>query len=72
MRITVKASPYAKKAKGIRESENIYRVRVDAPAKDGAANRRLVKILAGHFHVPKSAIRIVAGFTERSKVAEIF
>lgn len=38
---------------------------------DGQANRALVKILADHFQVPKSTIRIKTGAHGRQKLVEI-
>lgn len=40
-------------------------------AVDGAANEGVVKVLAAHFGVPKSAVEIVRGHTSRSKLVEV-
>lgn len=40
-------------------------------AVDGAANDAVVKLLAAHFGVPKSRVRIVRGHTSRQKLVEI-
>jgi len=71
MRIQVKTQPGAKKAEVIKLSEGDYKIRVNAKAIDGAANIRLIEILAEHFQVPFSAIRIVSGATSREKVIEL-
>ncbi len=47
------------------------RVRVAAPAVDGAANRALVRLLAGELGVPRGSVRIVAGETARTKLVEV-
>lgn len=41
------------------------------PAVDGQANAALIKILAEHFGVSKSQVRIVQGRTSRTKVVEV-
>lgn len=38
---------------------------------DGEANAALVKLLAKHFHLPKTAIMIKAGSHSRKKLVEI-
>ncbi|WP_040788709.1 DUF167 domain-containing protein [Nocardia paucivorans] len=44
---------------------------VRAPAVEGKANRAAVELLAEHFDVPKSAVRLVAGATSRYKRFDI-
>ena len=46
-------------------------IRVTAPPVDRAANQAVVAFLADILHVPKRAIRIVAGETARNKSIEI-
>jgi uncharacterized protein (TIGR00251 family) len=46
-------------------------IRVTAPPVDDAANEAVVALLARTFHVPRSAVRIVAGLTQRNKRVEI-
>ena len=48
-----------------------YKVRVNAKAIDGAANIRLIEILAEHFNVLFGAIRIISGATSRQKIVEV-
>ncbi|WP_024802325.1 DUF167 domain-containing protein [Nocardia sp. BMG51109] len=44
---------------------------VRAPAVEGKANKAAVELLAGHYGVPKSAVRLAAGSTARHKRFEI-
>jgi hypothetical protein len=44
---------------------------VDAPALEGKANKRLIEIIAEHFNVSKSSIKILKGFKNRNKIIEI-
>ncbi|MEJ7615062.1 MAG: DUF167 domain-containing protein [Candidatus Fervidibacter sacchari] len=71
MRLTVKVKPSAKK-EGISVSTNgILEVAVSAPPEKGKANERLIELLAEHFGVAKSRIKIVSGQTVRLKVVEV-
>ena len=69
--VKVKVVPNSKKAKVEQTEGGVLRVNVDAPAKEGKANKRLVEILAKYFSKPKSSIRIVKGRTSKNKVIEI-
>ena len=71
MRIAVRVSPNAKKPEVIKLQEGEYKVRVNAKPIDGAANIRLIEILAEYFSVPFGAIRILSGATSKDKVIEI-
>ncbi|MBF6172560.1 DUF167 domain-containing protein [Nocardia blacklockiae] len=44
---------------------------VRAPAVEGKANKAAVELLASHYGVPKSAVRLTAGATSRFKRFEI-
>jgi uncharacterized protein (TIGR00251 family) len=46
-------------------------VAVAAPPVDGAANLELVRTLAEHYGVAKSAVEIVSGLAGRSKIVRI-
>lgn len=71
MKISVHTNPGAKKSEVIEVSQGVYKVKVNAKPVDGAANIRLIEILAEHFQVPFGAIRIISGATSREKVIEI-
>ena len=51
--------------------EGRLRVRVAAPAVDGAANDALLRLLAAELGLPRAAIRLVAGATSRNKLVAI-
>jgi hypothetical protein len=70
-RISVTVKPNARKSLIAKLSETDYRVSVHAPAQDGEANRVLIELLAQHFDVPKTTIRIVHGQSSRRKLVEI-
>jgi uncharacterized protein len=70
-RIWVIVKPQARKEEIVRLAEGEYRVLVHAPAKEGKANEAVVELLASHFSVAKSAIRIIRGQSARRKLIEI-
>jgi uncharacterized protein (TIGR00251 family) len=71
MKINVLVVPNSKDSGVIKVDEITYKVRVDAPALDGKANKRLIEILAEHFNVSKSSIKILKGFKNRNKIVSI-
>ena len=71
MEINVAVKPNAKYSQVIKLTKYDYKVSVDAPAKDGEANKRLIEILAEHFEVPRSYISILRGFKSKKKVIRI-
>ena len=70
MKIQIKVSANAK-VEEVVKVENGYNVRVKAPAKEGKANKAVIKALAEHFKVPQSSIHIVSGLNGKNKVVEI-
>lgn len=67
----MRAKPNARKARvEVRDGGQLL-VQVDAPAVEGKANGRLLEILAEHFRVARSRIRIIRGKTSRIKVVEV-
>ena len=47
------------------------KIRLSAPPVDGAANEALVRFLAHRLEVPRSAVRLEAGATGRSKLVSV-
>ena len=47
------------------------RIRLSAPPVDGAANETLLRFLSDRLSVPRSAVRLIAGDTSRSKVVTV-
>lgn len=48
-----------------------YQVSVKELPVDGKANEAVIRVLADHFKVSKSQVRIVAGGTSREKIMDI-
>ncbi|MBI4690468.1 MAG: DUF167 domain-containing protein [Nitrospirae bacterium] len=68
-RIKIKVITNAKKNEVV--AGDIFKVYVNAPAVDGKANKALIGILAEHFKVRKSNVKIVKGEKSREKIIEI-
>lgn len=56
---------------GDADGGRVLKVRVAAPPVDGAANAAMVALLAKALGVSKSAVRIAAGGTSRTKMVEV-
>ena len=72
MKIEVKVKPRSKTEGVTKEmGGDVYVVRVKEPPVEGKANRAVLKLLARHFGVPESRLRIVSGLTGKNKVIEV-
>lgn len=67
----VRVIPKARQNDVSLDADGTIRIHTTAAPSDGAANDAVIKILAKHFDVPKSSIRIIRGATSRNKVIEI-
>jgi uncharacterized protein (TIGR00251 family) len=70
MKIQVKVKPNSK-TEEVRQEGDIFIVKVKEPPKEGKANQTVIKLLAEHFGVPQSQVRIVSGFRSRNKVVKV-
>jgi uncharacterized protein (TIGR00251 family) len=72
VRIPIKVKPRSKTEGVTKEIDgDVYVVRVKAPPVEGKANRAVLKLLAKHFGVPESRLRIVSGLSSKNKVVEV-
>lgn len=71
MRIYVKVSPRSSKNEVTKIAEGEYKVKLTAPPVDGQANDMLIKVLADHFHVGRSSLKIVGGKSAKIKIIDI-
>jgi uncharacterized protein (TIGR00251 family) len=53
------------------DTDGTLRVHTTTAPTDGQANDAVIKMLAKHFDVPRSAIHIIRGHTSHNKVIEI-
>jgi uncharacterized protein (TIGR00251 family) len=68
IRIQVRVQPRAARTEIVGEQGGALKIRIAAPPVDGAANQALVRFLAEHLAVPRSAVVVSAGTAGRSKV----
>jgi hypothetical protein len=69
--IAVTVKPNSKSPGVTQLSERDFRVAVREPARDGKANLAVIDLLARHFGVAKSHIKILRGQSSRNKLIEI-
>lgn len=69
--IHVHAIPRARVPEVIERMPGHYTVKVTASPDKGKANKAVCRLLARHFAVPGSAVRIIRGQTSRRKIVEI-
>jgi len=71
MKIHVTAKPAAKENKIEEVGESEFRIFVTEPPIQGRANGAIIELLADHFGVSKSEVRLTSGFKSRQKIFEI-
>ena len=71
MKLLLRVKPHAKEDKIIQTAPGEYQVWVKAAPVDGKANEAVTRVLAGHFHVAKSCVKILSGQNARVKRVEI-
>ena len=69
MEIRVKIKPNSRTEELSQEGDSFI-VKVKEPPREGKATQAVIKLLAQHFGVPQSQVRILSGFRSRNKVIE--
>ncbi|MEQ1790197.1 MAG: DUF167 domain-containing protein [Rickettsiales bacterium] len=54
------------------DGKAVLKIKIVAPPEDGKANIELIKFLAKHWKVPKSALELISGETSRHKRLKIY
>ena len=70
MKIRVNVKPNSKIEELTHEGDD-FTIRVKEPAREGKANQAVIKLLARHFGIPRSQVRILSGLKIRNKVIEV-
>jgi hypothetical protein len=69
--VEVKVHPRAR-SQGVQKiGDKEYRVRVLSPPSDGKANKEVVLVLASHFRLPSSRVKIIRGQKSRNKLVAL-
>ncbi len=71
MKITVQVKPNSKKESVELGADGAYVVRVNAPPVEGAANERVVELLAKFLKRPKTSIELVGGHRSKRKIFKL-
>lgn len=71
VRINIRVQPRASRAEVGGVHGDALKVRVTAPAIEGAANAAVIELLAATFGVSRRAVTLVSGAGSRSKIVEI-
>lgn len=71
MKISIVVKPNARKEGVEKLADGTLRVAVNAPPVEGRANEAVIRVVAEHFGVAKSTVRVVAGMRGKKKVIEI-
>lgn len=66
--LNVKVHPRARNQEIQKIGEREYKVRVLSPPSEGKANKEVIAVLASHFHLPPSRVKILKGQKSRQKV----
>jgi len=70
MKIRVKVKPNSK-TEGLIQEEDSFVVKVKESPKEGKANQAVIKLLARHFEVSQSQVKILSGLKGRNKAVEV-
>jgi uncharacterized protein (TIGR00251 family) len=70
-RIAVRVQPNASQSKVMRSKDEVWHIKVAAPAVKGKANQELIKFLSNILGVSKSHLTVERGMTSKEKVIVI-
>ena len=72
MKISVRIKPNSRhREEVVKNDDDTLTVYIKAPAVEGRANAAAIKILAKHFKVAPSKVKLVRGATSKYKIFEI-
>lgn len=71
MKIFIQAKPNAREEIIEKIDDSHFTVAVKEPPVQGRANAAIIRVLAKHFDVAPSSVRLVAGFSSKQKIFEV-
>lgn len=71
MRVNVRVIPRAKLNRVEVQPDGVLRVHTTTAPTDGKATADVIKMLAEHYDVPRTSIKLIRGATSRDKVFEL-
>jgi len=69
--LTIKVLPRSSRDEIAGKQENVYKIKLTAPAIEGKANKALLKLLAKRLRIPKTHIQIISGKRAKTKCIHI-
>lgn len=70
VKIEVKVKPNSK-SEQVSQVGGSFTVKVKQPPREGQANHAVIKLLAQHFGVPQSQVKILSGLRSKNKIVEV-
>ena len=70
MKIRVTVKPNSRNEEINQDGDSLI-IKVKEPPKEGKANQAVIRLLARHFGVPRSQVRIASGSKGKHKVIEV-
>lgn len=71
MRLAIKVLPRSSRNSVEEIEPGVFKIKMTSAPVDGEANKKLIELLADHFAIAKSKIKLVRGLTSKNKVVEI-
>lgn len=71
MKLKIKVIPNSSMNLVETELDGSLKVKLTSPPDKGKANKQLVEVLAKHYEISKSKIKILKGQTSRNKILEV-
>ncbi|MFA5050505.1 MAG: DUF167 domain-containing protein [Patescibacteria group bacterium] len=71
MLIKVKVFPNSKKENIVQKSKDGFEIKTKEKPERGQATKRVITMLAMHFNLPESKIRLIRGAKTRNKIFDI-
>jgi uncharacterized protein len=71
VRLAVQITPNAKKTEVIGPLEDVLKIRLQAQPIEGKANEALIRYIADVLGIPRGAVQITHGHTNKRKILEI-
>ena len=71
IRLAVQIMPNAKKSEVVGVLDDALKIRLQAQPIEGKANEALIRYIAARLNLPKSAVQITHGLTNKRKILEV-
>lgn len=71
MKYKIRVIPRSSLNKIVETAPNELKIKITSAPVHGEANKKLLSLLAEHFGVPKSKIKIASGLASKNKIVEI-